>query len=157
MLVYRIEREKYIDDTLKGIGASKTKSSRWNSEYQRMVYTAESISLACLEVFVHLGNIETLPSDRLLVQIEIPDEIIETCKILDVKDLPEGWNSKPPSEISQQIGDEFLRLEESAVLKIPSSIISLESNYLINPFHQDAKQIKVIANQPFIFDERMIL
>ena len=23
MLVYRIEREKYIDDTLKGIGASK--------------------------------------------------------------------------------------------------------------------------------------
>lgn len=78
MLVYRIEREKYIDDTLKGIGASKTKSSRWNSEYQRMVYTAESISLACLEVFVHLGNIETLPSDRLLVQIEIPDEIIET-------------------------------------------------------------------------------
>ncbi len=157
MLVYRIEREKYIDDTLKGIGASKTKSSRWNSEYQRMVYTAESISLACLEVFVHLGNIETLPSDRLLVQIEIPDEIIETSKILDVKDLPEGWNSKPPSEISQQIGDEFLRLEESAVLKIPSSIISLESNYLINPFHQDAKQIKVIANQPFIFDERMIL
>ncbi|MEG0695940.1 MAG: RES family NAD+ phosphorylase [Algoriella sp.] len=157
MLVYRIEREKYIDDTLKGIGASKTKSSRWNSEYQRMVYTAESISLACLEVFVHLGNIETLPSDRLLVQIEIPDEIIETSKILDVKDLPEGWNSKPPSEISQQIGDEFLRLEESAVLKIPSSIISMESNYLINPFHQDAKQIKVIANQPFIFDERMIL
>ena len=75
----------------------------------------------------------------------------------DVKDLPEGWNSKPPSEISQQIGDEFLRLEESAVLKIPSSIISLESNYLINPFYQDAKQIKVIANQPFIFDERMML
>ena len=33
----------------------------------------------------------------------------------------------------------------------------MESNYLINPFHQDAKQIKVIANQPFIFDERMIL
>ena len=122
-----------------------------------MVYTAGSISLACLEVLVHLWNLQTLPSDRLLVRIVIPDDIIKSCITLDVNNLPVGWNSKPPSEISQQIDDEFLRLEESAVLKIPSSIISLESNYLINPFYQDAKQIKVIANQPFIFDERMML
>ncbi|MDM1299770.1 RES family NAD+ phosphorylase [Empedobacter falsenii] len=156
MFVYRIEREKYLDDTLKGIGASKTKSSRWNSEYQRMVYTAGSISLACLEVLVHLGNIQTLPSDRLLVRIVIPDDIIKSCITLDVNNLPVGWNNKPPSEISQLIGDEFLHLEESAVLKVPSSIIPNESNYLINPLHQDAKLITVSAFEPFNFDERFL-
>ncbi len=83
--VYRIEKREYIDDTLKGIGASKQSLVVGIVSINEWFITAESILLACLEVFVHLGNIETLPSDCLLVQIEIPDEMIETCKILDVK------------------------------------------------------------------------
>ena len=50
MKVYRIEREKYLETTLLGIGASMTNGYRWNSLNTRLVYTAESRALATLEV-----------------------------------------------------------------------------------------------------------
>lgn len=152
MLVYRIEREKYLSSTLSGIGASMTKGYRWNSLHTKLVYTAESRALATLEVAVHLDLSEDLPSDRHFVEIEIPDDIL----ILEVKvdDLPSDWDSKPPISMTQIIGDDFVEQEEAAVLKVPSSIIPQESNYLINPSHSDAKRIIIKRTSPMDFDNR---
>ena len=75
MIVFRIERRKYLSATLMGIGASKSSGFRWNSLHNRMVYTAESRALATLEVAVHLDLNEDLPSDRMMVEIDIPDEV----------------------------------------------------------------------------------
>ena len=75
MKVYRIEREKYLSTTLKGLGAAKTEGYRWNSLNTYLVYTAESRALATLEVSVHLDLAEDLPTDRWFVEIEIPDDI----------------------------------------------------------------------------------
>ena len=153
MRVYRIEREKYLDTTLQGIGASMCEGYRWNSLNTKLVYTAESRALATLEVSVHLDLNEDLPSDRFYVEIEIPDDI----KILEVSvaDLPEGWNSKPPILITQTIGDDFVKYNEAAVLKVPSSIVPQEFNYLINPQHLDAKNFKVLSTTTMNFDSRM--
>ena len=153
MRVYRIEREKYLDTTLQGIGASMCEGYRWNSLNTKLVYTAESRALATLEVSVHLDLNEDLPSDRFYVEIEIPDDI----KILEVSvaDLPEGWNSKPPILITQTIGDDFVKYNEAAVLKVPSSIVPQEYNYLINPQHLDAKNFKVVSTTTMNFDSRM--
>ena len=154
MLVYRIEREKYLNSTLSGLGASVTKGYRWNSLNTRLVYTAESRALATLEVAVHIDLSQDLPQDRLYVEIEIPDDIL----ILEVKaeDLPIGWDSKPPTLITQIIGDDFVEQGEAAVLKVPSSIVPQESNYLINPIHRDAKRIIVRNSSPMVFDSRLI-
>jgi len=153
MLVYRIEREKYLNSTLSGLGASVTKGHRWNSLNTRLVYTAESRALATLEVAVHIDLSQDLPQDRLYVEIEIPDDIL----ILEVnaEDLPAGWDAKPPTIITQIIGDDFVEQSDSAVLKVPSSIIPQESNYLINPNHPDAKRIKVKSTSPMVFDTRL--
>ena len=126
---------------------------RWNSLNTRLVYTAESRALATLEVSVHLDLNEDLPSDRFYVEIEIPSDI----KILEVSvaDLPEGWNSKPPILITQTIGDDFVKYNEAAVLKVPSSIVPQEYNYLINPQHLDAKNFKVVSTTTTNFDSRM--
>jgi RES domain-containing protein len=152
MLVYRIEREKYLSSTLSGMGASMTKGYRWNSLDTKLVYTAESRALATLEVAVHVDLSQDLPKDRLYVEIEIPDDIL----ILEVKsdDLPSGWDSKPPTSITQIIGDDFVEQGEAAVLKVPSSIVPQESNYLINPNHPDAKRIIVRSTSPIVFDAR---
>ncbi|HEY3385363.1 MAG TPA: RES family NAD+ phosphorylase [Saprospiraceae bacterium] len=152
MLVYRIEREKYLRSTLSGIGASMTKGYRWNSLHTKLVYTAESRALATLEVYVHIDLSQDLPMDRHYVEIEIPDDLL----ILEVKydDLLPGWDSKPPTMITQQIGDDFVEQGEAAVLKVPSSIVPQESNYLINPNHPDAKGIFVKRTSPMIFDPR---
>ncbi|MCC5925914.1 MAG: RES family NAD+ phosphorylase [Bacteroidetes bacterium] len=143
MRVFRIEREKYLDTTLKGIGAALTEGFRWNSLNTYLVYTSESRALATLEIAVHLDLSEDVPTDRFYVEIDIPDSV----EILELKqeDLPKGWDAKPPALESQYIGDDFVRENSAAVLKVPSSIVPLAFNYLINPQHADAEKITVVS------------
>ncbi|MGB0391435.1 MAG: RES family NAD+ phosphorylase [Salibacteraceae bacterium] len=153
MKVYRIERQKYLASTLKGIGPSLTDGFRWNSRNTFLVYSAATRSLALLEVSAHLDFNNDLPTDRYFVEIEIPDEM--EIFTLEVGDLTHGWNNKPPEEISQQIGDSFVQSMVGAVLRVPSSIIPQEYNFLINPFHPDAQKIKVVEHQILQFDNRL--
>ncbi len=44
---------------------------------------------------------------------------------------------------------------KSAVLKVPSSIIQQEYNYLVNPAHKDFSKIIIKTVDPFVFDERI--
>ena len=153
MRVYRIEREKYLDTTLKGIGAAKTEGFRWNSLDTYIVYTSATRSLATMEVSVHLDLNEDLPADRYYVEVDIPDsiEILE----LEVDDLPDNWDRQPPSLNTQVIGDSFVESNEFAVLRVPSSIVPPEYNYLINPKHKDALKIKVVSTEAMRFDKRI--
>lgn len=153
MIVYRVEREKYLHTTLQGVGASMSKGYRWNSFNTRLVYTAESRALATLEVSVHLDLSEDLPLDRFYVEIEIPDDI----SILEVKleDLPDDWNYNPPAITTQTIGDDFVIYNEAAILKVPSSIVPQEFNYLINPNHTDFSKIKILNSTRMFFDSRI--
>jgi len=155
MIVFRIEREKYLNTTLSGTGAAMSKGYRWNSFNTKLVYTAESRALATLEVSVHLDLNEDLPVDRYYVEIEIPDNI--TMLEVHINDLPEDWNSKPPTMTTQTIGDDFIQYNEAAVLKVPSSIVPEEFNYLINPNHPDSRKIKVIRSYNMNLDTRFKL
>lgn len=153
MLVFRIEREKYLNSALSGIGASLSEGFRWNSLSTRMVYTAESRALAILEVSVHLDLQEDLPTDRYLITLEIPDEV-EILE-LDQMDLPLNWDAKPPTVETQLIGDDFVTQQTAAVLKVPSAIVPEECNYLINPLHPDAQKIKITTSKQLLFDARL--
>ena len=155
MRVYRIEREKYLDTTLEGIGAARTEGYRWNSLNTYLVYTASTMALATLEVSVHLDLSEDLPTDRYYLEIDIPDNI--PILELEITDLPADWDSKPPIVSTQFIGDEFINSNEFAVLKVPSSIVPPEYNYLINPGHRLISTIKVISKEKMKFDERVSL
>ncbi|TDN94980.1 hypothetical protein DET49_10346 [Salegentibacter sp. 24] len=102
---------------------------------------------------MHLDLNEDLPTVRYYVEINIPEDI----EILELKhkDLPEDWDSKPPILETQFIGDDFVNDNEAAVLKVPSSIVKSEFNYLINPNHPDSKKITVVSKIPLKFDERL--
>jgi len=153
MRVFRVEREKYLRTTLSGVGASMAKGYRWNSQNTKLVYTSESRALAMLEVSVHLDLSEDLPLDRYFVEIDIPSDLI--ILEVDIKDLPDDWNAKPPILTTQIIGDDFVQQNEAAILKVPSSIVPQEFNYLINPNHPEAKRIKVISKTLMSFDQRI--
>lgn len=154
MKVFRTEREKYLATTLKGIGASLTDGYRWNSLNTHLVYTSESRALATLEVAVHLDLSEDLPNDRYCVEINIPEDLL--IQEVSIKNLPKNWDSKPPILETQFIGDDFVHEQNAAVLKVPSSIVSEEYNFLINPKHPDAKKIKVVSVKKFGFDDRFV-
>ncbi len=154
MRVFRIEREKYLATTLNGIGAALTEGYRWNSLNTSLVYTSESRALATLEVSVHIDLGEDLPTDRFCVEIDIPDDI--EIVGLSIELLPENWASKPPILETQYIGDDFVSQKTAAVLRVPSSIVPPEFNYLINPNHPDSAKIKVVSTKRLQFDSRLL-
>lgn len=83
------------------------------------------------------------------MEIDILDEI-QILK-LQIEDLPENWDAKPPNLETQFIGDDFVTEREAAVLKVPSSIVSEEYNYLINPNHSEANKISVFSTKALVF------
>ena len=146
MLVYRIERQKYLHEVLSGRGAALSFGNRWNSINTHMVYTSGSRSLAILEVLTRVDLFSDLPEDRLIVTIDIQNET--SIEKLEMHTLPARWNSFPPSKITQFIGDNFIRNAASPILQVPSSLVKGEFNYLINPFHADIAHISVIESEP---------
>lgn len=150
MIVYRIDRIKRRNNLLTGIGAEKI-GGRWNEIGTRAIYTSQHISLAYLEVVMHLDITEDLPSDRILVHIEIPDEVF----IYEFKKLPKNWNTFPYNSKTQEIFTKFVEENKAAVLKIPSAIVKDEFNYILNPLHKDFHKISVSKVQKFAFDSRL--
>lgn len=89
------------------------------------------------------------------MNIEIPDEI----KIGEIKitDLKPDWKEFLRMSYTQSIGDIWVKESKTAVLKVPSAIVSGDSNFLINPAHKDFKKIKLLQSLPFQFDIRIKL
>lgn len=151
MKVYRLSRKKYAE-MLSGKGAALS-ANRWNSKGVEMIYTAESRALAMAEVIVHL-SLDLLPRDFVLLEITIPDAI--SLKILRTKTLSENWSRFPYHHTTQLIGDNFIKENKYAVLKVPSAVVKGDFNFLINPFHPEFETIKITSKQPFLFDQRLL-
>jgi len=150
MEAYRLSREKFAA-TLSGKGAA-LKGARWNSIGLELLYTASNRSLAMAEVAVHF-TLATIPGDYRMITIFIPDDI--SIQKLNIADLPTNWNTFPHPSTTQTIGDEFVADNKFCVLQIPSAVTQGDYNLLINPNHQDVKQIKIIAIEKFPFDKRI--
>ena len=147
MQVYRITLAKHAQ----GLFASG-RAARWNSNDREIIYTSSSQSLACLENVVHRSQVGLLNHFRVLT-IEIPETT--TIVSLDIEQLPFQWHAFENMHITQQLGDQWLNEANSAVLRVPSSIIHSEFNYLLNPRHADFRLIKLLKAEPFIFDARI--
>jgi len=151
MVLYRIVKCEYADD-LSGTGA-RLYGGRWNSEGKPAVYLASSRALAVLEVLVHLPPL-MIPNDYCLVEIVVPDNNVTK---LEIEHLPADWNDMSPPIALRQIGNEFLRKQQHLLLQIPSSIVPMEYNYLLNPLHLAIKKVKVLQKKPFDFDSRLVI
>jgi RES domain-containing protein len=150
MILYRISSCQYIKD-LEGTGA-RLYGARWNSKGNAMVYTASSRALAVLEVLVHLQPL-FIPSNFCVAEIKAPDSNILT---FDTTQLPANWKDvSPPAEL-KQIGNKFLKDGRYLLMKVPSSIVEQEFNYLLNPAHPDMQKVKVLKTEPFNFDNRLL-
>ncbi|MBB2148347.1 RES family NAD+ phosphorylase [Pedobacter gandavensis] len=147
MNVFRISLSNYA-----GSLVASGRAARWNPNETSVIYSAESRSLACLENVVHRSQFG-LNNAFQVMTIEIPDDLPITTILL--KTLPKDWFSFENMSITQEMGDNWIKKEQTAIMKVPSSIISAEANYLINPNHPDFKFIKLLKCEPFIFDKRI--
>ena len=145
----------YTADDASGEGARRT-GGRWNRKGLPVLYCAESIALATLETFVHL-DAGSLPLNRYLVRIDVPDLLWDQAVKLQLSSLPVGWDAEPPGKVSLDIGDAWLNSAASSLLlRVPSVIVPLECNVLINPRHPDASRLIFNKEQKWTYDARMV-
>ncbi|MFT5820065.1 MAG: RES domain-containing protein [Crocinitomix sp.] len=150
MFVYRLANVKYKDSTLSGLGAEKV-GGRWNEIGSRAVYCSENISLALLEYYVHTDNIATLPKEILVAKIQIPDTFI----IENLKKLPEHWKQYPYSSKTTGIFTKLARSRDFFALKVPSTIVGMEHNFILNPLYKYFGKVEVIEFIKLPIDDRL--
>jgi len=138
MTVYRVINKKYKATTLSGIGAEKV-GGRWNKKGTRAVYCSENVSLALLEYYVHAKNVAYLPSNVLVAQITFPDNLA----IEEIADLPKDWNRYPYSSSTSVIFSDFARDRNAFALRVPSTIVGVESNIILNPLYKDFGKVEI--------------
>ena len=150
MLVYRVANIKYKEETLSGVGAEKV-GGRWNQIGTRAVYCSENISLALLEYYVHSQNLANFPKAILIAKINIPEEF----EIKELTDLPKRWNQYPYSSQTTKVFSSLAQSRDFFALKVPSTIVGLEYNYILNPLFKDFGQVEIIDFIELPFDERL--
>ncbi len=150
LTAWRITKRKHARDAFTGEGAREF-GGRWNNPGTAMVYTAESQSLAALEMLVHLDSPELLQK-YVLIGVEIDDELVTQ---LDMSRLPRNWRDDPPPAQVRAIGDEWVVSGSSAVLRVPSALVPGENNFLLNPQHPDFAKLRIGKPLSFRFDPRL--
>ncbi len=149
MLVYRVGKTKYAAD-LNGTGA-RLFGGRWNNKMIGCLYTSENRALAVLEYTVNV-NIDDIPRALSITSIEIPYEPIQ---ILKEADLPGNCKQTPAPSATKNFGSKLLQAAAALIIRVPSTIIPEEFNYLINPLHPEIKKIKIIEIKDFVYDVRL--
>jgi RES domain-containing protein len=147
---WRITKQKYARSAFGGDGA-RIYGGRWNSPGTAMIYTAQSQSLAVLEMLVHLDSPDLLKK-YVLFQVSIdPSSVID----LSLATLPRNWRADPVPARVQAIGDDWAAGGASAVLRVPSALVPGESNFLLNPRHPDFGKLRIGKPIPFQYDHRI--
>ena len=149
--LWRISKRKYVATAFSGEGARRV-GGRWNSRGQGMVYTSGTLSLAALEVFVHM-EVEDVATMLAWIRLDVPTEV--KIEYLEVAQLPPDWRNIPAPAVLAIMGDNWFRSAATAILAVPSVVIPLEFNYLINPSHPDFVKLAVESPQPFELDPRL--
>jgi RES domain-containing protein len=149
MTIYRLTTGKFAHD-ISGQGA-KIYGGRWNPVGIAVVYMSEFISLSILEILVRADKF-TSPDTYTLLNIQIPENSVAD---IDLKKLKHGWQEH--IEYTRSIGEEFLKANQTLVLRVPSAIVPQEHNFLINPLHKDFKKVKIVGSELLELDKRLLI
>jgi RES domain-containing protein len=149
--LWRISKRKYADAAFNGEGARRI-GGRWNSRGQGMVYTSGTLSLAALEVLVHL-EAEDVGTMLASMRVDVPTAV--EVSYLEIAQLPPNWRNIPAPTILAELGDRWFQSGETAILAVPSVVIPVEYNYLVNPTHPDFTKFMLDSPQFFEFDPRL--
>lgn len=124
---------------------------RWNTPEHYAVYLSGTLTLAMLELLVHLDDAEAFLQKEHVYHTARFDE--KDVAVFEESSLPQGWNARPETLVSQAVGDEFLERAGHPVLALPSVVVPgelrydpLYMNYLVNLTHPDFGSAVEVGN-----------
>lgn len=138
--VWRITTSRFAQTAFSGEGA-RLHGGRWNPKGWEVVYTAESQSLALLELMV---QDDPLRAHYVLIPAQLPADLPETR--IEVGQLPDNWRTIDARDVLQALGLRWLEGRQTALLNVPSAIVPAERNLLINPRHPDF--VRIVIGEP---------
>ena len=150
MRAWRVAKAKRADD-LSGTGAA-IEGGRWNEKDVPAVYMGLTPGICTLETFVHTSGRPTVALK--ITEFELPDDP-QLYWRPEAQELPEGWASTPADRPSMGFGTRWLRSRSHLGLIVPSVVLPLEENIVINPVHPAIGKVRVVAIYDFSYDERM--
>jgi len=142
MRIYRLHRARR---SAADYGGSVLYPGRWNTKGTPVLYFSLALSLSCLEQLVHLG-----PDD-------IPDDYVYTS--VDLRSEPETADyrgSVLDVDSTRRYGHRWATDQRSLALLVPSVVIPIEFNLLLNPLHPEFAGLEWGEPQPFAFDPRLV-
>ena len=115
---------------------------RWNSVARPVIYLADSLALAQLEKRVHTPM--RPPRDLVAVEAIVPAAAVASAEGVV---LPDDWGAdnvdwSVGSAASQCIGDDWLARGTSLLLRVPSVVVPVGWNYLLNPAHPERRRVR---------------
>ena len=116
---------------------------RWNPPGVPMLYATSSLSLACLEVLVHLDKTQ-FPTDFVWSKTEL--ELGPGCLLTE--------NPKDVSS-TQSAGRTWIAENRQVAVRVPSVVVPEDQNILLNPTHKLYAGLTWQDPRPFEFDLRL--
>ena len=152
MVGYRLVRQARGSDAFNGEG-SRRFGGRWSPKNIPVVYGSEHLSLAVLEFRVNQGGYD--PDDQYVYfQFEFDEALVER-----VETLPADWLTRFKEDGSitgaQAFGEGWFLQKRSAVLSVPSAVIRIERNFVLNAHHADFPKVAIGAAAKLDFDPRL--
>jgi len=148
--IWRITTARFVQSAFSGEGA-RLYGGRWNPKGWELVYTAESQSLALLELMVQDAP---LRAHYVLISAQLPADLPETR--IDAHELPDDWRTLGARDALQARGLAWREAGLTAVLNVPSAVLPAERNYLLNPRHPDFVRIVIGPAQSLQTDIRLL-
>jgi RES domain-containing protein len=150
MVVWRITSARRVESAFSGEGAARS-PGRWNHRHRRVVYTSDTPALAALEI---LANAETASAlrDRVAIRAIVPDEEIYR---MPSEDLPANWDSNPIGPRTRDLGEAWRADAAFLALAVPSAVMPLQQNIIINPEHPSFRRVEIGDPIPIRFDPRL--
>lgn len=126
---------------------------RWHLRGTRCVYASSTLSLASLEIMVHVGGGRP-PGNFVFFRVGLPDQVM-------VEQVPDAllrpdWRSSPGPLQLAEFGSNWVEEQRTAVLRVPSAVIPDEFNYIFNPLHPQFEMLVIADPLPFEFDMRLL-
>jgi RES domain-containing protein len=152
MVGYRLVRQARASDAFNGEGARRF-GGRWNPKNVPVVYGSEHLSLAVLEFRVNQAGYD--PDDQYVYfRFEFDEALVESLET-----PPTDWTTRFKEDGSitaaQTFGEEWFLQKRSAVLSVPSAVIRIERNFVLNPHHTDFTKVAIGVAAKLDFDPRL--
>lgn len=148
---WRVFKHARLVTDLLGEG-SRLYGGRFNRKGIAVIYSSDSLALAAMEILVHIQSTSLL-GKYVFRQLTFDESLIET---LSPVHLPHSWRDEPPAVSVQQIGDLWVREKRSAVLRVPTALLPVGANFILNPAHADFGKVGFDPPESLTFSSRLI-